>query len=162
MDNEKKLNILGLIIKLIIAIPALLFGFIVMTAGVSGESDATAQQALMESASYNTVIYICLFTILAAAALIIIFFIGLLFTQPKKGIQSILGIVIAAIVFFVLYFIGTSDTLDSLNVVGDITVSDVAMKFTHAGIYTTIIALVICSVLTIAMGYIMKLVKNSK
>lgn len=162
MDNEKKLNIIGLIIKLLIAIPALLFGFIVMSSGVNGDSDATAQQLLMDSGSFNTVIYICLFAILIAIALILIFFIGLVISRPKEGIKSILGIVIAAIIFFVLYLIGTSDTVASLNVQGDITVSESAMDFTNAGIYTTIIALIVCSLLTLGMGYVMKLVKNSK
>lgn len=162
MDNEKKLNIIGLIIKLVIAIPALLFGIIVMTSGVNGESDATSQQTLMDSSSFNTVIYICLFAIVLAVALILIFFGGSLISRPKEGIKSILGIVVAAIVFFILYFIGTTDTVQSLHVTGNITVSKGAMNFTNAGIYTTIIGLVICSILTLAMGFIMKFVKNSK
>ena len=162
MDSEKKLNIMGLIIKLIIAIPALLFGFIVMSSGVSGDSTDIAKQSLMESGSFNTVIYISLLAILLAVALILIFFVGLVISRPKEGIKSILGIIIAAILFFVLYFIGTSDTVASLNVQGDITVSESAMNFTNAGIYTTIVALTICAVLTLGMGYVMKLVKNSK
>ena len=162
MDQEKKLNVIGLIIKLVIAVPALLFGFIVMSSGVNGDSDATTRQALMDSGSFNTVIYICLMAIVIAIVLILIFFTGLLISRPKEGIKSILGIVIAAILFLVLYFIGTSDTIESLGVQGDITVSQGAMNFTNAGIYTTIIALIICSILTLGMGYVMKFVKNSK
>ena len=162
MDKEKKLNVIGLIIKLVIAVPALIFGFIVMSSGVNGDSDATTQQTLMDSGSFNTVIYICLIAILIAIALILVFFGGLLISRPKEGIKSILGIIVAAIIFFVLYLIGTNDTVTSLHVQGDITVSQGAMNFTNAGIYTTIIGLVICSILTLGMGYVMKLVKNSK
>lgn len=44
MDNEKKLNILGLAIKLIIAIPSLIAVFFVMTSNVNGDSDKLVQQ----------------------------------------------------------------------------------------------------------------------
>lgn len=160
MNNEKKLNILGLIIKLAIVIPALIFSFFVMTSGVTGDSDKLVQDSYMNDTWFNSVIYLCLYAIGIATALILVFFISLLVTRPGEAIKSILGIIVTAIVFFILYYIGTNDTVESLRVQGDISVTKGEIDFTHAGIYTTFILLAISSLLALVMGFIMKFIKN--
>ncbi|RFC54148.1 hypothetical protein [Brumimicrobium aurantiacum] len=160
MDNEKKLNILGLIIKVVIAVPALIFGFIVMTSGVNADSDDTVKQNFMESFAFNGVMNISYYAIILAVILVLLFFVILLVTRPLQAVKSILGIIVAALLFFVLYSMGTTDTVESLNVQGDITASEATMNFTHAGIYTAIIGLGICSVLAMFMGLIVKLFRN--
>src|SRR5690554_2694660 len=154
MDNEKKLNVLGLIIKIVIAVPALIFGFIVMTSGVNAESDELVKQNFMESFAFNGVTNISFYAIILAVILVLVFFVVLLVTRPVQAIKSILGIVVAAVLFFILYSMGTTDTVESLGVVGDITASEATLDFTHAGIYTAIIGLAVCSALAMFMGLI--------
>lgn len=160
MDNEKKLNIIGLAIKLIIAVPALILSFIVMTSNVNGDSDILLQQEFMQNPAFSGVINISIWSILIATALILIFFVFLLISRPKEAIKSILGLIVTAIIFFILYSIGTTDTVQSLNVQGDISITGGEMNFTHAGIYTTFILLTIASVLALLMGFIMRFIKN--
>ena len=160
MDNEKKLNVLGLIIKIVIAVPALIFGFIVMTSGVNAESDELVKQTFMDSFAFSGVMNISFYAIIIAVILVLVFFVVLLVTRPVQAIKSILGIVVAAVLFFILYSVGTTDTVESLGVVGDITASEATINFTHAGIYTAIIGLAICSALAMFMGVIVKLCRN--
>lgn len=160
MDNEKKLNILGLIIKIVIAVPALIFGFIVMTSGVNADSDELVKQNFMDSFAFSGVTNISFYAIILAVILVLVFFVILLITRPVQAIKSILGIVVAAVLFFILYSMGTTDTVESLGVVGDITASEATIDFVHAGIYTAIIGLAVCSALAMFMGLIVKLIRN--
>lgn len=160
MDNEKKLNILGLIIKIVIAVPALIFGFIVMTSGVNAESDELVKQSFMDSFAFSGVMNISFYAIILAVILVLVFFVVLLVTRPVQAIKSILGIIVAGVLFFILYSIGTTDTVESLKVTGDITASAATLNFTHAGIFTAIIGLAVCSILAMFMGLIVKLIRN--
>ena len=160
MDNEKKLSILGIIIKVIFAVPALIFAFIVMTSGVNAESPDLVKLDFMENFAFNGVINISLYAILITVILVLIFFVVLLISRPVQAIKSILGILISGLLFVILYSIGTTDTLDSLHVVGDITAGESAINFTHAGIYTALIGLAVCTILAVFMGLIVKLIRN--
>lgn len=160
MDNEKKLNILGLAIKLIIAIPALILTFIVMTSNVNGDSDKLAIDEFMSNPAFTGSINIAIWSILIALALVLLFFIFLLVTRPKEAIKSIVGIIVTAVIFFILYSVGTTDTVESLHVQGDISVTSGQLDFTHAGIYTTFILLTVASIAAIFMGFIMRFIKN--
>ena len=160
MDNEKKLSILGIIIKVIFAVPALIFAFIVMTSGVNAESPDLVKLDFMENFAFNGVINISLYAILITVILVLIFFVVLLISRPVQAIKSILGILISGLLFVILYSIGTTDTLDSLHVVGDITAGESAINFTHAGIYTALIGLAVCTLLAVFMGLIVKLIRN--
>lgn len=160
MGSEKKLNLLGIIIKLIIIAPALIAGLLVMGSGVNAESPEPVQQEFMNSLSFSAVTNISFIAIIAAVVLILLFFVVLLATRPGTAIKSILGIIVATIVFFILYSAGTTDTVESLNVQGGITASESTLNFTHAGIWTAIIGMVISSILALFMGFIMKLVRK--
>lgn len=159
MDNEKKLNILGWVIKILFAVPALLATVIVMTSDVSSASDIV-QQEFMDSFWFSSAINITIFSMAVAAILIIIFFIFLLISQPKQAIRSILGIIVSGIVFFILYLIGTNDTTSSLQIQENIQVSQGQLDFTHAGVYTALIAIGVTSFIALFMGFIMKLFRN--
>lgn len=160
MDNEKKLNIIGLAIKLLIAIPALILTFIVMTSNVNGDSDKLAIDEFMSNPAFSGSINIAMWSIFIAIGLVLLFFIFSLVTRPKEAIKSILGIIIAAIIFFIFYTLGTTDTVQSLHVQGDISVTSGEMDFTHAGIYTTFILLAVAAIAAIFMGFIMRFIKN--
>ena len=160
MGSEKQLNILGIIIKVIIIAPALIAGLLVMGAGVNAESPDPVQQEFMNSVSFSAVTNISFIAIIAAVVLILLFFVILLITRPGSAVKSILGIIVAAIVFFILYSAGSTDTVESLNVQGGISASESTINFTHAGIWTAIIGMVISSILALFMGFFMKLVRK--
>lgn len=161
MENEKKLNILGLIIKLVIAVPALLAGIIVMSSGVNAESPKIEQAEFMDSVAFSAVMNLSFLTIILAVILVVVFFVALLVSRPLVAIKSVLGIIIAAIVFFILYAIGTTETTESLQFSGSITATQGELDFTHAGIITTLLAITVCGAIALFMGYIMKLVRNN-
>ena len=161
MEHEKKLNIIGIIIKILIVAPVLIAGIFVMSSGVNAESSEIAQKEFMESGSFNAVINISYITIIAAVVLILGFFALLLVTRPATAIRSVLGIIIAAIFFFILYGIGTSDTGESLNLGGGLTATQKAVDFTHAGIITAITAILISAILALGLGFVLKLVRKN-
>ena len=161
MGHEKKLNIIGIIIKIIIVAPALIAGLIVMGSGVNADSDKALQEAFMDSVSFSAVMNISYITIIAAVVLVIGFFISLLVTRPMQAIKSVAGIIIAAIFFFILYSIGSSDTAESLNLSGGLTAEQSVVDFTHAGIITALTAIVICAVLALGLGFVLKLVRKN-
>src|SRR5690554_3928431 len=118
MDNEKKLNILGLIIKIVVAVPALIFALIVMTAGVTADSSEVVKLEFMDNVAFTGAINITLYAVLLTVIIVLAFFIASLVTRPVQAIKSILGIIISGVLFTILYLIGTNDTLESLNVIG--------------------------------------------
>jgi hypothetical protein len=160
MDNEKKLNILGIIIKIVIIAPALIFGLLVMSSGVNADSSEEVIQKFMNGLALNGAMEISYYAIIAAIILIIIFFVVLLVTRPMQALKSISGIIIAGIVFFILYATGTNDTVESLGVTGDITASSATMDFVHAGIFTALIGMGISAVLAVFLGVFVKLFRN--
>ena len=102
-------------------------------------------------ASFSAISYV---NILIGAALITVigFFIYQLIIRPKKTGLSILGLLISATVFLLLFFIGTSDTIESLQLDPDkVNVGANTIAITSAGLYTIGICLLI-GVLAIVLG----------
>ncbi|MEX1191142.1 MAG: hypothetical protein WEA99_04150 [Brumimicrobium sp.] len=161
MVTEKKLNVLGIIIRVAIIVPLLIFGLMVMGEGVNNESAQEVQEAFKDSSSFNIVIFLAYFSLIACAALMVFFFIVMLIKRPFDAIRSILGIVIAAAFFFIVYAIGTTDSNESLKLTKDVMVEQGVIDFTHAGIITALVAIAICTVLALAMGYIVKLIRKN-
>jgi hypothetical protein len=161
MNNEKKLNIIGLIIKVVIAAPALLAGLIVMGSGVNADSDKLEQAEFMDSFAFSAVINISFITIIAAVVLVLLFFALLLISRPASAIKSVLGLVVAALFFFIAYLVGTADTVETLGVTGGVTATASELNFTHAGIVTALTAIVICTILALGLGPILKLIRKN-
>ncbi len=161
MENEKKLNIIGIIIKVIIIAPALIAGLVVMGSGVNADSDKLVQAEFMDSVAFSAVMNISYITIIAAVVLVLGFFAALLATRPMVAIKSVLGIIIAAVFFFILYAIGTTDTSESLNLGGGLTADQGVINFTHAGIITALTAITVCAVLALGLGFVLKLVRKN-
>jgi len=102
-------------------------------------------------ASFSAISYV---NILIGAALITVigFFIYQLIIRPKKTGLSILGLLISATVFLLLFFIGSSDTIESLQLDPDkVNVGANTIAITSAGLYTVGICLLI-GVLAIVLG----------
>jgi hypothetical protein len=81
------------------------------------------------------------------------FFIYQLVIRPKRTILSILGLVISALVFTVLFYSGSSDTVESLQVKPE-QVGSSTIALTTAGIYTIGICLSL-GILAIVLGPVM-------
>ena len=161
MEHEKKLNIIGIVIRILIIAPALIAGLIVMGFGVNADSEEVLQAAFKDSVAFNAVMNISYITIILAATLVVLFFLVLLVKRPVTAIKSIAGIIIAAVFFFILYSIGTTDTSESLNLSGGITVDQSVVNFTHAGIITALIAILISAVLALGLGFVLKLIRKN-
>jgi len=102
-------------------------------------------------ASFSAISYV---NILIGAALITVigFFLYQLIIRPKKTGLSILGLLISATVFLLLFFIGSPDTIDSLQLDPDkVNVGANTIAITSAGLYTIGICLLI-GVLAIILG----------
>lgn len=161
MEQEKKLNLIGLIIRIAIIAPALIFGLMVMGSGVNAESASTDIEALKESVHFNAVFGISFIALLGCAALVLIFFGILLVTRPASAVKSILGIIIATLFFFIAYGIGSTDTAESLRVDSSIMVNQATIDFATAGIWTAIVAMVIASIAALGLGFVLKLVRKN-
>ncbi len=145
--DTKKLNLAMNILKFSIAIVGAIA--CVWVLGTSPGSDATeivkkeyAETAQMSLAIYYTVVVIAI----ALAAVLIFFFIQLI-TNSKKTVLSIIGIIAAALIYAILRAVGTSDTNESLNLVGNYKVSDGTLAATTAGLYTVLIGIVVAILL---------------
>ena len=100
-----------------------------------------------------------LIIIIACAALVLLFFLQQLVVNPKRTIMSIIGIVVALLVYLVFTMMGNSDTNETLQLKNP--VSESTLNSTSAGIWTVLIALV-GGLLTIVVLGIMNLIKRLK
>ncbi|MDX1651199.1 MAG: hypothetical protein R3277_01830 [Brumimicrobium sp.] len=161
MVSEKTLNIIGNVIRLAIIIPTLIFGIMVMMEGVNNESAQEVQNAFKESTEFNVVLFLAYFSLIACAALMVFFFVVMLITRPATAIKSVLGIIVAGAFFFILYSIGSPDTNESLKLGEQYMVEQSVLDFTHAGIITTLVALILSAALALFMGPIVKLIRKN-
>jgi hypothetical protein len=76
------------------------------------------------------------FIFFAGIGLILFFFVLQLITNPKKTIMSIIGLVIATVLYIVLLMMGTSDTNESLVLLDPVSIETIGS--TTAGIYTVL------------------------
>lgn len=151
--NSKTINLLGLIIKIIIIAGILILGFAMMFSGVNIESEKSEVLAFREGFVLTAATTFSYIVIGLTALLVLVFFLGLLVTDPKKAIKSIIGVLVAVALFFILYFIGSGDTQESLRLKEPQTQS--VFDGTNAGLITGYIALG-GAVLAIVAGVIMK------
>lgn len=95
--------------------------------------------------------------IIIAAALIgvVLFFVFQLVTNFKKTAMSIIGIIAALVLYLVLRVMGTTDTNESLNLVGDYATSDSTLSATTAGLWVVIIGISVGILLAILGPFIL-------
>jgi hypothetical protein len=104
--------------------------------------------------SFSAISYVN-FLIGVALITVLGFFIYQLIIRPKKTGLSILGLLISATVFLLLFFIGSSDTIATLQLDPDkVNVGANTIAITSAGIYTIGICLFI-GVMAIVLGPLM-------
>lgn len=146
--NEKKMNMISSIIKFsLIAIGVVLCLLVIN--GPNATADEAAVTKFRESTELGLAISFTGILIFTCTGLVLLFFVGLLITNFKKAVKSIIGIILFALLYIVLNIIGTSDTSDSLHIKN--AVSDATVDSTHAGLVTCLIGLTL-AVLAVVVG----------
>jgi ACR3 family arsenite efflux pump ArsB len=88
-----------------------------------------------------------------------VFFVYQIAMQPKKTLMSIVGIVVALVLYFVMYFSGSSDTMKSLALRHE--ASDSVIAATSAGVYTIGICIAV-GLLVVVFGPFMGKLRSSR
>jgi len=141
MENKKMA--LGLnAVKILLAV----LGFIacVLVIGgpnATGDTPVSEIEAFRDGGAMGFTMSLTGFVIIACLALVLIFFIVQLITNPKKTVLSIIGILVVMVLYFILTMAGTSDTMETLNPQISEPVSQGTIDSTSAGIMTVIIAI---------------------
>ena len=120
----------------------------------SGPTVADGKAAMTEfrESGSMTAIYYTLFIIATAVIAVLGFFMYQIAMQPKKTLMSIVGIVVAFVLYFVMYFSGSSDTMKTLALRHE--ASDSVIAATSAGVYTIGFCLAV-GVLVVVFGPLM-------
>lgn len=117
--------------------------------GPNAEQPILEQETFREGASLGAAISYSGLLLFACAAIVVLFFVVQLITNTKRTVFSIIGIIVAFVIYFVISMMGTSDDNASLALRDPVSLSTI--NSTSAGLYTVIIGLVI-SVLVIVLG----------
>lgn len=125
-----------------------------------GGPNVTADPAVVNKfRDGNELGFASLFTaliLILGIALILIFFVVQLISNPKKTIFSILGIIAALLVYIIFLVMGTEDTNDTLQLRHPVAQSTIVS--TTAGIWTSVVAIV-AGFLAIISGFFSRLIK---
>lgn len=112
--------------------------------GPNAEAESEVRNEFMDGWKLGAAIGYTRFIIIAGVGLILAFFIVQLITNTKKTLFSIIGLVVALIIYLIFLAMGSNDTNESLKLVGDVMVEDQStISSTTAGIYTLITCIVI-------------------
>jgi amino acid transporter len=140
--ETKKLNLFMSILKIgLVAIGVILSLFII--GGPNMEATVEAQETFREGASMSLATSFTGFIIFASIGLILLFFVVQLITNPKKTVMSIIGLLVALVLYLIFLMIGTSDTNESLALLEDVQVAQGTIASSSAGLYTVISGVVI-------------------
>ncbi|MBU2018952.1 MAG: hypothetical protein KJ941_04835 [Bacteroidetes bacterium] len=136
-DFTKYMNILKVTLAVIgIGVCLFLFG------GPNNTAELSEIETFRDGAKMNAATYYTIFILIACVALVLIFFIAQLISNPKKTLMSIVGIVAALVLYVVLYSVGSNDTVTSLGLSSDFAdVSSSTISATTAGLYVVFIGL---------------------
>jgi phosphotransferase system glucose/maltose/N-acetylglucosamine-specific IIC component len=104
-------------------------------------------------------IYYTLFIIGTAVVSVLGFFLYQIAMQPKKTLMSIVGIVVALVLYFLMYFSGSSDTMKTLALRHE--ASDAVIAATSAGVYTIGICISV-GLLVVVFGPFMGKLRSSR
>lgn len=117
--------------------------------GPNAEQTTMEIETFRESATLGAAITYSGLLLFLCVAVVVLFFIVQLISNPKKTIFSIIGIIVAFVLYFIISMIGTADTNASLALRDP--VSNSTINSTSAGLYTVIIGLAV-SILVIILG----------
>lgn len=138
-------------IKYVIGIIGAIACIWVLTASPGSEAleKEMVRKDFAETGAMSMAIYYTIIIIGAALAGVLLFFLVQLITNTKKTALSIIGVVVAFVLYMILRLIGTSDTNESLALGQDYYVSDATLDATSAGLWVVIIGIVVGILLAI-------------
>lgn len=148
--KEEKMNLILTITRYALVLIGV--GLSVMLFSGPTVADGKAAMTEFRESGSMSAIYYTLFIIVTAVVAVLGFFMYQIALQPKKTLLSIVGIVVAFVLYFVMYFSGSSDTMKSLALRHE--ASDSVIAATSAGVYTIGICLAV-GVLVVVFGPLM-------
>ncbi len=136
--ETKKLNMFMNILKFgLVAVGVI--ACILVVGGPNAEATVEAQEEFRESGSLGIAINYTLLVIIASVAIVLLFFVLQLITNTKKTVMSIIGLIVALVLYLVFWAMGTSDTNESLQLLEDVQVEQGTIATTTAGLYTALV-----------------------
>lgn len=113
--------------------------------GPNMEAEEATRDAFRDGGGMALAINYTIFILAATTVIVLGFFALGLVTNTKKTVFSIIGIVVAFVLFMILWMMGSSDTHESLNLSENITAEPGTISFVTAGLYTVMVGLVIAA-----------------
>ena len=114
---------------------------ILVITGPNMEATLEEQEAFREGGSLGLAINYTMLIIIASVAVVLFFFVVQLITNTKRTVMSIIGILVALVLYLIFWAMGTSDTNESLNLLEDVQVEQGTIATTTAGLYTALVGL---------------------
>jgi hypothetical protein len=144
--DDKKLNMIMTVLKIVLVVVGVIASLLVIL-GPNGNAEVEARDEFLDSFSLALAINYTLYIVLGGAAIILLFFVVGLVTNTKKTALSIVGILVALVLFLILMGVGSSDTNETLALSEKIALPADEMEGTigavTAGIYTAFIGLIV-------------------
>jgi len=140
--NTKKLDMFMNILKFGLVAVGVIACMLVI-GGPNMESTVEDQESFREGASLGMAINYTMLIIIASVAIVLLFFMIQLITNTKKTALSIIGVIVALVVYLIFWAMGTSDTNDSLALLESVQVEQGTIATTTAGIYTAIVGVAV-------------------
>jgi hypothetical protein len=150
--DAKKLNIGLNALKFVVAIVGVLLSIFLFNA-----PNVTAETEVVEtyrdsSVIFSSAIWFTIIIFFALVALVLLFFLVQLISNPKRTVISILGILLFLGVYLVISLMGTADTNDTLALRNPVSLG--VINTTSAGIYTILIGM-FAGLLVVILGPLM-------
>ncbi|MDB3907863.1 hypothetical protein N9355_10370 [Crocinitomicaceae bacterium] len=121
----------------------------VLSTSPGSEATEVVKDQYADSPQMGLAINYTVIIIVAAIVGVLLFFLFQLITNTKKTALSIIGIVAAFVLYWILRLMGTSDTNESLALTDNYHVSDATLDATTAGLWVVIIGIVLGILLAI-------------
>lgn len=137
--NLKKLNLVTNIIKYVLVGLGVIAGLLIIFSGVNANSEKEVIDNFRDGGAMSFTALFTIIVIVACVALVLLFFISQLISNPKKTLLSIIGIAAALLIYLLFLAIGSSDTNESLRLRDP--VADSTLTSTSAGILTVLLAI---------------------
>lgn len=142
--ETKKMNMVMNILKYgLVAIGVIACILVIGGPNADGTIDKDIVDSFRDGVSMSLAINYTIAIIGITIALVLLFFVVQLITNPKKTIMSIIGIIVALILFLILWAMGTTDTNESLALLEDVQVAQGTINSTTAGLWTVLIGIVV-------------------
>lgn len=150
--NNNNIKIISNVIRYGLIALGVIACILIIGAPVTGASAKDEIAAFRDGGTMSFAAMFTVIVVLACIALVVLFFIVQLITNPKKTIMSIVGILVMFAVYFILRIIGTADGNESLALREANHVSQGVHNLAHAGVITAVLTLVVGVILIFAFG----------